>query len=85
MGAGSGLGTALNLFAFGFMLVPILAAWDYLVITSNAMMLKGYMDQNGMNTIYMLTIMINAVAFLFLLASVINLIIQSKSEASRQV
>jgi hypothetical protein len=85
MGAGSGLGTALNLFAFGFMAVPVLAVWDALILTSNIMMLKGYMDKNGMDTLYMLTIMINALAFLFLLASIINLIVQSKSEASRQV
>lgn len=85
MSAGSGLGTAINLFAFGFMLVPCLAVWDNLILTSNVMMLKGYMDQQGMDTLYMLTIMINAVAVLFLLASVINLIIQAKSEASRQV
>jgi hypothetical protein len=85
MGAGSGLGTALNLFALGFMAVPVLAIWDSLLLTSNIMMLKGYMDQRGMDALFALTIMINALAFLFLLASIINLIVQSKSEASRQV
>jgi hypothetical protein len=85
MGAGSGLGTAINLFAWGFMAVPVLAIWDSLILTSNIMMLKGYMDQRGMDALYALTLMINAVAFLFLLASIINLIVQSKSEASRQV
>ena len=85
MGSGSGLGTAINLFAFSFMLIPCLAVWDNLLLTSNVMMLKGYMDQQGMDTLFVLTIMINALAVLFLLASIINLIIQAKSEASRMV
>jgi len=85
MSAGAGKGFAINLFAFGFILIPILAAWDRFIFTANNLMAMGYMDQDGMNCLYMLTIMINAIAFIFLLASSYNLIVQSKSDANKQV
>jgi hypothetical protein len=85
MSAGAGIGTAINIFALGIMLLPCLSCIDYFIFTANRMMLLGYMDQDGMNTMYMLTIMINALAFLFLLASAYNLIVVSKSDANRGV
>jgi len=85
MSAGAGIGTAINIFAFGLMLIPCLAIWDYLIFTSNKMMLMGYMDQDGMNTLAILTIMINGIAFLFLLASAWSLIVVSKSDANKGV
>jgi hypothetical protein len=85
MSAGAGIGTAINVFALGLMLLPCLSCIDYFIFTANRMMLLGYMDQDGMNTMYMLTIMVNALAFLFLLASAYNLIVVSKSDANRGV
>ncbi|MFA5716025.1 MAG: hypothetical protein WC998_09805 [Candidatus Paceibacterota bacterium] len=85
MSAGAGIGTAVNIFAVGIMLLPCLSMVDYFVFTANRMMLLGYMDQDGMNTMYMLTIMVNSLAFLFLLASAYNLIIIAKSDASKGV
>jgi TRAP-type C4-dicarboxylate transport system permease small subunit len=85
MSAGAGYGTAVNIFAFGFILLPCLACWDYFIFTANKMMLAGYMDQDGMNTLYMLTIMMNGLAFLFLLASAYSLIVQAKSDANKGV
>jgi len=85
MSAGAGVGTAINLFAFGMILMPCIACWDYFVFTANKMMLAGYMDQDGMNTLFMLTIMLNALAFMFLLASAYNLIVISKSDANKGV
>lgn len=85
MSAGAGIGTGINIFAFGMMFLPCLTIVDYFVFTANKMMLAGYMDQDGMNTMYSLTIMINALAFLFLLASAWSLIVTSKSNANKDV
>ena len=85
MSAGSGTGFAINIFAVGFILIPILAMWDRFIFTSNTLMAQGLMDQDGMNAMYALTIMINAIAFIFLLAGSYGLIVQAKSDASKQV
>ena len=85
MSAGAGVGTAINIFSFGIILLPCLACIDYFIFTGNRLMLMGYMDQDGMNAMFSLTIMINALAFLFLLASAYNLIVISKSDSNRGV
>jgi hypothetical protein len=85
MSAGSGTGFVVNIFAVGFILIPVLAMWDRFILTSNTLMTSGLMDQDGMNAMYALTIMINAIAFIFLLAGSYGLIVQAKSDASRQV
>ena len=45
----------------------------------------GLLDQDGANAAYMLTIMINAIAFIFLLAGSYGLIVQAKSDANKFV
>lgn len=85
MSAGAGIGTGINILAFGMMFLPCLAIVDYFVFTANKMMLAEYMDQDGINAMYSLTIMINALAFLFLLASAWNLIVISKSDSNKGV
>jgi hypothetical protein len=43
----------------------------------------GLMDQNGASAMWNLTIMINAIAFIFLVAGAYNLIVQAKSDANK--
>jgi hypothetical protein len=85
MSAGSGTGFAVNIFAVGFILIPILAMWDRFIFTTNTLITMGLLDQDGVNAMYALTIMINAIAFIFLLAGSYGLIVQAKSDASKQV
>ena len=85
MSAGSGTGFAINIFSVGLILIPVLAMWDRFIFTTNTLITMGLMDQDGANAMYMLTIMINAIAFIFLLAGSYGLIVQAKSDASKQV
>lgn len=85
MSAGAGVGHAINIFAFGFIIIPCLAMWDYFIFTGNNLMSAGYIDADAMNTLFILTIMINSLAFLFLLANAWSMIVQAKSDSSRGV
>jgi len=85
MSAGAGIGFGINLFFFGLIMLPILAVWDYFTIVTNSLITMGYMDQDGSNALFMLTIMIHSIAFIFLLSGLYSMIIQAKSDASRGV
>ena len=52
----------------GIILVAFMSAWDYLILGMNITTSMGYQTQDGLNTMTMLTIMLNGSGIIFLLA-----------------
>ena len=85
MSAGAGIGYGVNLFFFGLILLPIMAVWDYFVSTTNILIAGGFMDQDGANALFMLTILMNSIAFIFLVSGAYSMIVQAKSDSNKGV
>jgi hypothetical protein len=56
-----------------------MSAWDYLILGMNITTSMGYQTQDGLNTMTMLTIMLNGSGIIFLLALAVNSIVSASS------
>jgi len=63
----------------GIILVAFMSAWDYIIIGMNIVTSMGYQTQDGLNTMTMLTIMLNGSGIIFLLALAVNSVASASS------
>ena len=82
MAAASGINTFIGFIFFGVILVVFMGAWDYLVYGMNVLTIAGYQSQDALNAFNMLTIMINSLGFFYVLALVLNMIVNARNARS---
>ena len=85
MAIGPVYGTIINTAIIGTVLLAIGRAWDLLGGTMNNLITSGFTMQQGVDTFNFIGLVLRATGILFILASVINIIVESKRAKNRQV
>jgi hypothetical protein len=80
----SGYEHVVGLVIIGAFLVGFTAAWDYLIYAVNVMDMMGYQSQDAMNTVRNLSIIFNAIPFLYVIASAFSIINDGKRDRRLQ-
>jgi len=85
MGAGSVVGLIINFLIVGLIFGALAMVVDQVILTSNSSISGLMLSQDAMNTIWNLSLAFKIIPFLYLLALVINHVIESSNESSREV
>jgi len=85
MGAGSLVGLIINFLVVGLIFGCMGFVCDKIIETANSSIGGLLLSQDAMNTINNLSLAFKVIPFLYLLALVINHLIESSNESSREV
>ena len=85
MSAGGLVGLVINFLIVGLIFGIMGVVCDQLILTANSSITPLMLSQDALNTLYYLSMFFKIIPFLYLLALVINHIVESTNENTREV
>ena len=76
--------TTVGVIMVGILLTAFMAGWDWLIYAVNIEDMMGFQSQDAMNTMQGLTIIINAIPLIYIIALSINIVMDAKRRSASQ-